>query len=77
MNCIFCKIVKNEINAKKVYEDDEILAFYDVNPVTPTHILFIPKSHIISANDINAENSAIIGKIFCAISKVAKNLPGK
>ena len=71
-DCIFCKIVKGEIPSDKVYEDDLVLAFNDLTPQAPTHILVIPKIHIASANDIRDENSNIIGHIFSVISKIAK-----
>lgn len=74
MECIFCKIVKGQIDAKKVYESDEILAFHDVNPVAPVHILFIPKEHICCVDNISRGNSYLIGNIFCAISKIAQEL---
>ena len=73
-DCIFCKIVNDEINADKVYEDSNILAFKDLNPVAPVHILFIPKKHICCVNNISKDNSGIVSDIFCAISKVTKDL---
>ncbi|KNF09353.1 hypothetical protein CLPU_3c01310 [Gottschalkia purinilytica] len=72
-DCIFCKIVKGEIPAKKVYEDDKVIAFNDISPQSPIHILVIPKNHISSANDINDENKEIIGHIFSVISNIAKS----
>lgn len=72
-DCIFCKIVKGEIPAKKVYEDDKVIAFNDISPQSPIHILVIPKNHISSANDINNENKEIIGHIFSVISNIAKS----
>ena len=71
-DCIFCKIINKEIPSDIVYEDDEIIAFNDISPVAPIHILVIPKKHISSAIDINEENEKIIGKIFLAINKIAK-----
>jgi histidine triad (HIT) family protein len=56
MDCIFCKIAKGEIPSQKVYEDDRILAFKDINPEAPVHILIIPKEHITSIMDINDNN---------------------
>ena len=70
-NCLFCKIIKGEIPSNKVYEDDEILAFKDINPVAPVHILVIPKKHISSAKDLKVEDEALIGKIFTVINKIA------
>lgn len=71
-DCIFCKIVKGEIPSNKVYEDDEILAFYDINPVTPIHILVIPKKHINSLAHLEKEDEALIGKIYGVINKIAQ-----
>ena len=71
-DCIFCKIIKGEIPSEKVYEDDEILAFKDINPLAPVHILIIPKKHIETANDLEVVDEAVIGKIFTVIKKLAK-----
>ena len=70
--CIFCKIVNGEIPSDKVYEDDEILAFKDINPVAPGHILIIPKKHIATIDDREECDEKIIGKIFTVIKKLAK-----
>ena len=71
-DCIFCKIINKEIPSSIVYEDDEILAFKDINPVAPVHILVIPKKHIASLIDLNKEDELIIGKIYTAINKIAE-----
>ena len=71
MDCIFCKIAEGTIPSNKVYEDDYCLAFHDINPQTPVHVLVIPKAHISCADDISAENSLYVAKIFEAIPKVA------
>lgn len=71
-DCIFCKIIKGEIPSNKVYEDDEILAFKDINPMAPVHILVIPKKHIESTNEISQEDELLIGKMFTVIKKLAK-----
>lgn len=71
-DCIFCKIIKSEIPSEKVYEDDLVLAFNDLTPQAPVHILVIPKTHISSANDIDEKNSKVIGHIFNTISIIAK-----
>lgn len=71
MDCLFCKIAAGEIPSTKVYEDDDILAFKDINPQTPVHILVIPKTHIPSVDGITAENSGVVAKIFTAIPKIA------
>ena len=69
-DCIFCKIIKGEIPSSKVYEDEEILAFKDISPITPVHILIIPKKHIASADDIEEADEAVIGRIFTVIKKI-------
>lgn len=71
-NCLFCKITAGEIPSSKVYEDDEILAFKDINPMAPVHILIIPKNHIDGADKLNGENSAIVGKIFAVAAQLAE-----
>ena len=73
MDCIFCKIANGEIPSTKVYEDDTVVAFNDLEPQAPTHILVIPKKHITSAADINEENSGVIAHIFDVIAKIAKD----
>lgn len=73
-NCIFCKIIKGEISSKDIYEDDKVLAFYDLNPEAPVHFLIIPKKHIKSVSQINDENSEVISHIFKTISKITKEL---
>lgn len=71
-DCLFCKIIKGEIPSNKVYEDDEILAFYDINPAAPIHILVIPKKHIDSLAKIEKEDELLIGKIYVVINKIAE-----
>jgi histidine triad (HIT) family protein len=71
-NCVFCKIVAGEIPSNKVYEDDTVLAFRDIAPMAPTHILVIPKTHICSAADITWDNSAVVAHIFEVIAQIAK-----
>lgn len=71
-NCIFCKIINGEIPSNKVYEDDEILAFKDINPVAPVHVLVIPKTHITNTNEINDKNSKYIAHIYEKIGEIAK-----
>lgn len=70
--CLFCAIQKGEIPSTKVYEDEYVYAFRDINPQAPTHILVTPKEHIASADEINEENSLFVSKIFEAIPKIAK-----
>jgi len=72
MACIFCMIVNGDIPSKKVYEDEKILAFHDVNPQAPVHVLVIPKLHISSLDEVNAENSDIVKHIFEKIPMIAK-----
>jgi len=72
-DCLFCKIVKGEIPSDKVYEDEYVFAFRDIYPQAPVHILIVPKEHIVSAADINAENSFLTAKCFEAISVLAKS----
>lgn len=71
-DCLFCKIIKGEIPSTKVYEDDEILAFNDINPAAPIHILVIPKKHIISLAHMEKEDEVIVGKIYGVINKIAE-----
>ncbi len=70
-DCLFCKIAAGEIPAKKVYEDDLICAFWDIEPQAPVHILIVPKAHIQDANGITADNSAVVAHIFEVIPKIA------
>ena len=72
MDCIFCKIAAGEIPSTKVYEDEQILAFRDIAPMAPTHILVIPKTHIGSVSEITAENSGIVAHIFATIPQIAQ-----
>jgi histidine triad (HIT) family protein len=72
MDCIFCKIASGEIPATKVYEDETVVAFNDLEPQAPTHILIIPKMHIASADEINEANSAVVAHIFEVAAKIAK-----
>lgn len=71
-NCLFCKIIAGEIPSEKVYEDDEVLAFKDINPMAPVHILIIPKNHIDGADQLDESNAAVTSKIFAVASKLAK-----
>ena len=73
MDCIFCKIIEGSVPSNKVYEDEYCLAFYDLNPQAPVHVLVIPKTHICCADAVSAENSIYVAKIFEAIPTVAKN----
>lgn len=74
MDCIFCKIIEGEIPSKKVYEDENVYAFYDINPVAPVHVIVVPKKHIESANAIDENTSENVKYIFEAIPKIAETL---
>lgn len=73
-DCIFCKIINRDIPSDIIYEDEEILAFKDINPVAPVHIIFIPKKHISCINMLEDDDANLIGKIFIKIKEVAKQL---
>ena len=74
MDCLFCKIVVGDIPSTKVYEDEQILAFRDIAPAAPVHVLFIPKVHIAGVREITADNAAVVAHIFSVIPQVAKEL---
>ena len=71
MDCLFCTIAAGEIPSTKVFENDDVLAFRDIDPQAPFHVIIIPKTHIASAAEITAENSALVAKIFEAAAKIA------
>ena len=71
MDCLFCKIIKGEIPSTKVYEDELVYAFRDIEPQAPVHILIIPKEHIASANELNDENASVVGHVFAVAAKIA------
>jgi len=71
-NCLFCKIIDGDIPSAKVYEDEYVYAFRDINPQTPVHILVVPKEHIACADEVNESNSAYVAKCYEAIAKIAK-----
>ena len=72
MDCIFCKIANNDVLSEKVYEDEKFLAFNDLDPQAPVHVLIIPKEHVKSADEITDKNSDIVGKMFIIAAKIAK-----
>lgn len=74
MDCLFCKIAAGEIPSKKLFEDDTLLAFYDIDPQAPVHFLVIPKTHISGADAITPENSAIVAHIYEVIARLAGQL---
>lgn len=71
-DCIFCKIARGEIPSRKVYEDDEVLAFEDIRPVAPVHLLLIPKAHVSSLYDAGDEHAAALGRIMVLAGRLAK-----
>jgi len=71
-DCIFCKIIKGEIPSQKMYEDDEFLAFADINPKAPVHFLVIPKKHIRSIMELEAGDTALLGRLMFKAQKLAK-----
>lgn len=74
MDCVFCKIISGDIPSSKVYEDEWVVAFKDLEPQAPVHVLIVPKEHIASAAEITAENSLLIAKVFEAAAKIAKEM---
>ena len=70
-NCIFCKIIAGDIPAKKIYEDDLVYAFHDINPQRPEHILVIPKHHLVSLQDATAADEPALGRILAVANKLA------
>lgn len=73
-DCLFCKMVSGAIKPDKVYEDAEVLAFRDINPQAPVHVLVVPKRHIATLNDLSPADAALVGKLFLAAQKVAHDL---
>ncbi len=71
-DCIFCRIVRGEIPARKVYEDEEILVFHDIQPVAPVHLLLIPKKHIATMYDAGAEDAPVLGRILTLAGRLAR-----
>lgn len=71
-DCIFCKIINGEIPSDQVFQDDQVVAFHDINPVAPTHILIVPKLHIASVNDLTMEHESLVGHMFVVASKLAE-----
>jgi histidine triad (HIT) family protein len=71
MNCLFCKISNDELPAKVIFKDNDIIAFHDISPQAPTHILIIPRKHIATMNDTNAQDEQILGKMVITAKKLA------
>jgi histidine triad (HIT) family protein len=72
MNCLFCKIVAGEIPAQKIYEDEHSLAFRDINPQAPVHVLLIPRRHIASLNEATSEDHKLLGHLMCVAPRIAQ-----
>ena len=73
-HCIFCKIVAGQIPSKKVHEDDELLAFHDIHPWAPVHILIIPKQHIVSMADVGDEHAGLLGRMMALSPRLMRQL---
>ena len=73
-DCLFCKIAAGEIPSNKVYEDELVYAFRDIDPQAPTHFLVIPKAHIASCGEVTADNSAVVARVFEVIARVTREL---
>ena len=71
--CLFCSIVNHEINASIVYEDDRVVAFNDINPQAPTHVLIVPRRHIASLNDLNGDDTELVGELVRRAALIAKD----
>lgn len=71
-DCIFCRIVRGEIPSRKIYEDAEVLAFHDINPVAPVHFMLVPKLHIASLLDVEEEHASLLGKLLLLASRLAR-----
>ena len=71
-NCIFCRIVRGEIPSRKVYEDDDVLAFHDIQPVAPVHLLVIPKAHVATLYDVTDADAVALGRIMTLAGRLAK-----
>ncbi|WP_424766706.1 histidine triad nucleotide-binding protein [Paenibacillus sp. sgz302251] len=74
MDCLFCKIIDGALPSKKVFENDHILAFHDIQPAAPIHILIIPKKHIATMNDVTDEDAPLIAELFAAARQIAREL---
>jgi len=74
MDCLFCKIINKEIPAEIIYEDEHVIAFNDISPQAPTHALIIPRKHIATLNDVQAEDAALVGHMVKTAATIAKQL---
>ena len=73
-DCIFCKIISGDIPSSKIFEDEQVIAFRDINPQAPTHILVVPKQHISGVNELAAADEALVGHVYGVIAKLVKEL---
>jgi len=73
-NCVFCKIVRGEIPAEKVYEDDDVLGFHDIRPCAPVHFMLVPKKHVATMYDLTADDAPVMGKIMTLAGRLAREL---
>ncbi len=71
-DCLFCKMIAGEITPDTVYEDDDVLAFRDINPQAPTHVLVVPKQHVATLNDLDDSNASLVGKMMLAAASIAR-----
>ena len=72
MSCLFCNIIKGEVPSTKVYENESVYAFEDINPISPVHVLVIPKEHVKNIDELNEKNSKMMSDVFLAVKEVAK-----
>jgi histidine triad (HIT) family protein len=71
-NCLFCKIARGEIPSRKVYEDDQVIVFHDINPARPLHLLIVPKRHIVSLQTVNADDEPVLGHMLTLAGRLAE-----
>lgn len=72
MDCIFCKIIAGELPSTKIFENESVYAFDDINPAAPVHVLIVPKKHIAMLDDLSSENAALMGEMFLAVQQIAE-----
>jgi histidine triad (HIT) family protein len=74
MSCLFCRVIAGEIPSKRVYEDESVVAFHDINPQAPVHVLIVPRQHVATLNDLAPEDSALVGDMVRCAAAIAKDL---
>ena len=74
MSCLFCRIIASELPSKKIYEDEQLVAFHDVNPQAPVHVLIVPRKHVATLNDLSPDDAPIVGAMVARAAAVAKEL---